>query len=180
MRAANYSSMNLFNESQIKEINNAIKSNFAEGQDDFAVDAKKTSNVKFVYLGRIQKYILPFIDFCLMANNNFFCFDLHPLTSLKKLNYNSYDVGTEYNWHIDAVPRDPVRDIKLTALLNLSEETYEGGELVLFRANEIICNEFNKPGSAIIFPSFINHKVNKIISGKRNTLAIWLSGPKFR
>ena len=44
----------------------------------------------------------------------------------------------------------------------------------------IICNEFNKPGSAIIFPSFINHKVNKITSGKRHTLAIWLSGPKFR
>ena len=73
-----------------------------------------------------------------------------------------------------------LRDIKLTALLNLSEETYEGGELVLFRANEIVCNEFNKPGSAIIFPSFINHKVNKITSGKRHTLAIWLSGPKFR
>ena len=41
---------------------------------------------------------------------------------MKKLNYNIYDKGTEYNWHIDAVPRDPVRDIKLTALLNLSEE----------------------------------------------------------
>ena len=74
----------------------------------------------------------------------------------------------------------PVRDIKLTALLNLSEEKYDGGELVLFRASEIICNEFNTPGSAIIFPSFINHKVNKIVSGNRHTLAIWLSGPKFR
>ena len=115
-----------------------------------------------------------------MANNNYFSFDLHPLTSLKKLNYNSYEVGTEYNWHIDAIPNDNVRDIKLTALLNLSEEPYEGGELVLFRANEIVCTEFNKPGSAIIFPSFINHKVNKITSGKRHTLAIWLSGPKFR
>ena len=111
---------------------------------------------------------------------NFFGFDLHPLTSFKKLNYNIYDEGTEYNWHIDAVPTDPVRDIKLTALLNLSEENYEGGELVLFRANEIICNEFNTPGSAIIFPSYINHKVNKIVSGKRHTLAIWMSGPKFR
>ena len=96
------------------------------------------------------------------------------------MNYNSYEEGTEYRWHIDAVPRDTVRDIKLTALLNLSEESYEGGELVLFRGNEIICNEFNTAGSAIIFPAFTNHKVNKIISGKRNTLAIWMSGPKFR
>ena len=36
------------------------------------------------------------------------------------------------------------------------------------------------PGSAIIFPSFINHKVEKIISGSRATLAIWMNGPKFR
>ena len=180
MRAANYSSMNIFNESQIKEINRSIRSNFVEGKDDFAVDSNKTSEVKFVYLGKIQKFILPFIDFCLMSNNNYFGFDPHPLTSLKKLNYNSYEVGTEYSWHIDAVPRDSVRDIKLTALLNLSEESYEGGELILFRAKEIICNEFNAPGSAIIFPSFVNHKVNKVISGRRHTLAIWLSGPKFR
>ena len=180
MRAANYSSMKIFNLDQIKEINNVINSNFVEGKDDFAVDSHKTSDVKFVNLGKIQRFIYPFLDFCLTANNNFFGFDLHPLTSLKKLNYNSYDVGTEYNWHIDAIPRDSVRDIKLTALLNLSEENYQGGELVLFRANEIICEEFNTPGSAIIFPSFVNHKVNKIISGRRHTLAIWLSGPKFR
>ena len=180
MRAANYSSMNLFNQDQIKEINKIIKKNLIQGKDNFAKESVKTSEVKFVNYGKIEKYIFPFVEFCLTANNNFFGFDLHPLTSLKKLNYNIYEQGTEYSWHIDAVPADPVRDIKLTALLNLSEENYEGGELVLFRANEIICKEFNSPGSAVIFPSFINHKVNKIISGRRHTLAIWMSGPKFR
>ena len=180
MRAANYSSMNIFDKDQVKEINKVIKENFIDGKDDAAAESHKTSNVKFVSLGKIQKLISPFLDFCFTANNNFYSFDLHPLTSLKKLNYNSYDEGTEYNWHIDAVPRDPVRDIKLTALLNLSEENYQGGELVLFRGNEFICKEFNIPGSAVIFPAFTNHKVNKIISGKRHTLAIWMSGPKFR
>ena len=81
---------------------------------------------------------------------------------------------------IDAASKNPVRDIKLTALLNLSEEKYEGGELVLFKTWEIVCKEFNEPGTAIIFPSFTNHKVNKIISGSRNSLALWMSGPKFR
>ena len=180
MRAANYSSMNIYNQDQIKEINSIIRSNFVAGRDNFASKSNKTSEVKFVLYGNLQKYIGQFVDFCFTANNNFFGFDLHPLTELKKLNYNIYDTGQEYTWHIDAVPGDPVRDIKLTALLNLSDENYEGGELSLFRANEIICNEFNQPGSAIIFPSFINHKVNKITSGRRHTLAIWLSGPKFR
>ena len=70
MRAANYSSMNIFNKDQIKDINKVITSNFLEGKDDFAVNSKKTSTVKFVNLGRIQRHIYPFIDFCLTANNN--------------------------------------------------------------------------------------------------------------
>ena len=51
MRAANYSSMNLFNKDQVKEINSIINLNFVEGKDDFAVDSNKTSNVKFVNFG---------------------------------------------------------------------------------------------------------------------------------
>ena len=61
MRAANYSSMNIFNETQVKEINKVIKSNFVEGKDDFAADSHKTSDVKFVYLGKIQQYISLYI-----------------------------------------------------------------------------------------------------------------------
>mgnify|MGYP001230553916 CR=1 FL=1 len=179
MREANYASMNIFNSDQVSEINNIIKNNLIQGKDKPAT-AKKTSEVKFVNFNKIQNHISPFVDFCLTANISLFGYDLHPLTSHKKLNYNSYKTGMEYSWHIDATPRDPVRDIKLTALLNLSEGNYEGGELVLFRGEEVVCNEFNLPGSAVIFPSFTNHKVNKVISGTRNTLAIWMSGPKFR
>ena len=63
----------------------------------------------------------------------------------------------------------------------VNKRVFRSQEIIeVFRAKEIVCNEFNIPGSAIIFPSFINHKVNKILSGSRHTLAIWLSGPKFR
>ena len=54
MRAANYSSMNIFNLDQIKEINNVIKSNLIKGNDDSAKDSVKTSDVKFVNYGKIQ------------------------------------------------------------------------------------------------------------------------------
>ena len=66
-----------------------------------------------------------------------------------------------------------------TCLLNCSEEPYEGGDLCLFRDKEIKIENFN-PGTAIVFPSFINHKVEKITSGSRASLAIWMNGPKFR
>lgn len=180
MREAPYSFAKIFNDAQVKELNEIIKKNFIKSEDVYATGAQKTSDVKFVRFGSIQRFLGAFVDFCYTSNVNYFGFDLHPLTSQKRLNYNIYNTGTEYNWHIDAVPKDPVRDIKLTALLNLSESNYEGGDLLLFRSWEITCKEFNEIGSAIIFPSFLNHKVTKIISGSRNTLALWMSGPKFR
>ena len=78
-------------------------------------------------------------------------------------------------WSIDQQKKTGVKGAPWDGVRN-----YQGGELVLFRGNEFICKEFNTPGSAIIFPAFTNHKVNKITSGTRHTLAIWMSGPKFR
>ena len=113
------------------------------------------------------------------TNHHHYGFDLFPLTPSKTLNYNSYNVGEEYNWHIDGTMDSPVRDIKLTCLLNCSEESYKGGDLIIFRDGERKVENFS-PGSAVVFPSFTNHKVEKIISGSRATLAIWMDGPKFR
>ena len=132
---------------QIKEININIKKNLnVNAEDAPAISAKKTSDVKFLKLGTIQRHIFPFIDYCQTANISSFGFDLHQLTSQKILNYNSYERGSEYTWHIDATPKSPIKDIKLTCLLNLSEEKYEGVELILFKGEEVLCKEFSEPG----------------------------------
>ena len=116
-----------------------------------------------------------------MSSNKInFGFDLHPLTFDEVLNYNIYKKNTEYDWHIDAELEKPLFDIKLTCLLNCSDGPYEGGDLCLFSGKERPCKEFNEPGSIIVYPSFINHRVKKVTSGERKTLAIWWSGPKFR
>ncbi len=181
MRETTYSfAKNLFSPDQIKGINEQAKKNFISGSDYLATSAKKSSNVKFLYLGSIQKFILPFLDYCFSVNNSKFGFDLFQLSSQTILNYNSYTVGTEYSWHVDAESKSPIRDIKLTCLLNLSEEKFDGGDLYLFKGEEVKCSEFKEPGSAIVFPSFTNHRVDKLVSGSRSTLAIWMTGPKFR
>ena len=181
MREITYSyAKNLLNQSQVSELNEAINKNLIDSKDKYATNAIKSSQVKFVRLGSVHKYLGKFIDFCFNANNTNYAFDLHHLTSQKILNYNTYSKGEEYSWHIDASAKSTLSDIKLTCLLNLSEENYDGGELVLFKGEEVECKEFNLPGSAVVFPSFTNHKVNKIKSGSRNTLAIWMNGRKFR
>ena len=96
------------------------------------------------------------------------------------MNYNIYEKGTEYGWHTDGTEGLTSDDIKLTCLLNCSEDNYLGANLSLFTGGERKCEEFNIPGSAVVFPSFINHRVDKLISGKRNTLAIWMYGSRFK
>ena len=38
----------------------------------------------------------------------------------------------------------------------------------------------NRPGSFIVFPSFIQHRVLPVTKGTRRSLVGWASGPKFR
>tara|TARA_B100000780_G_C21072719_1_gene431727 strand:+ start:114 stop:653 length:540 start_codon:yes stop_codon:yes gene_type:complete len=169
----------LFNLQQIKNINNTINKNLIKNEDSPSNNAIKTSQVKFLRLMHVQSLVLPFIDYSFSVNNQHYGFDLFPLTASKILNYNTYDAGEEYSWHIDADMNSPISDIKLTCLLNLSEEDYQGGDLYLFRNKEVKVEKFY-PGSAVVFPSFLDHRVDKIVSGKRATLAIWMHGPKFR
>ena len=179
MRDTLYNTAPLFNIDHIKKLNKTISEHFVQGSDKPNTDAIKTSQVKFVNLGAIQHLISPFLDFIIHSNTYYYGFDIFQLTGSKKLNYNTYQKDEEYTWHIDATVRSPIRDIKLTCLLNCSDNDYKGGDLFLFRDKDVKVENFG-PGSAVVFPSFISHKVEKIISGSRATLAIWMNGPKFR
>ena len=179
MRDTLYNTAPLFNIDHIKKLNKTISEHFVQGSDKPNTDAIKTSQVKFVNLGAIQHLISPFLDFIIHSNTYYYGFDIFQLTGSKKLNYNTYQKDEEYTWHIDATVRSPIRDMKLTCLLNCSDNDYKGGDLFLFRDKDVKVENFG-PGSAVVFPSFISHKVEKIISGSRATLAIWMNGPKFR
>ena len=179
MRDTLYNTAPLFNIDHIKKLNKTISDHFVQGSDKPNTDAIKTSQVKFVNLGAIQHLISPFLDFIIHSNTYYYGFDIFQLTGSKKLNYNTYQKDEEYTWHMDATVRSPIRDIKLTCLLNCSDNDYKGGDLFLFRDKDVKVENFG-PGSAVVFPSFISHKVEKIISGSRATLAIWMNGPKFR
>ena len=58
-------------------------------------------------------------------------------------------------------------DLKLTCLLNLSEEPYEGGEFYTIGDNE---NAKFDSGEGLIINSLMAHKVTPVTKGKRTTL----------
>jgi PKHD-type hydroxylase len=70
----------------------------------------------------------------------------------------------------------PVRKISMTLLLNDSSE-FEGGHLELMSPGKF---KPMKQGHAICFASFLNHRVNKVTRGVRQSLVVWFGGKPFR
>ena len=91
--------------------------------------------------------------------------------------YNVYsgDIKAKYGEHFDT-SRSWAYDSKMTFLLNLSPDEYEGGDLIIDKK----LTNFRKPGSAILFKSHLMHEVTPVTKGERITLTYFINGPKYQ
>ena len=107
-------------------------------------------------------------------------FDIFEFEDEDKLNFNIYEKNQEYDWHRD-VDNSKFVDVKLTALINVSDQKFTGGEFFLLNHKKPTpVSELNKSGSMVIFNSFILHKVKPVLKGTRKTLTIFIKGPSLR
>ena len=172
---------NVINEDQIKEINSICKEFYNPITiDGPALDTVKTVNVKQIQWKYLKTLLSDVMDLWLQKNKEVFGYSLFPINDGDFLNVNIYDSLNqgEYDWHLDCV-RDHVTDIKLTGILNISDELYEGGEFNLFCGKFMDLPEIREPGSLIILGHKVLHKVEPVTKGKRKTISYWFSGPKF-
>lgn len=160
---------------QIKKINKYILKN---GESfNLKADTIKTSTCKSILLENLPelKKLSPLIH---VINKKAFGFDIYPhYDHLFILNLYDSKNKAEYKFHTDGEKCESNFTIKLTCIINLSDTKYEGGELILFPyAKEIIVKEFEDPGSLIVFPSFILHKVNPVNKGIRKSGVLFTHG----
>lgn len=101
---------------------------------------------------------------------------------VERLQFTEYDRrGSNYNWHSD-VGAGVGSLRKLSFSLQLSPpDAYEGGDL------EFMCpvdadmkHMLRQQGTAVIFPSYLAHRVSPILGGKRVSLVGWIAGPPYR
>lgn len=98
-----------------------------------------------------------------------------------------YNKSQHYDWHQDqdvepykeGVYKNLTRKLSMSVSLNDAKE-YEGGQFKFFYGKENVCEEIKTSGSLIIFPSFINHKVEPVIKGTRYSLVKWYLGKNFK
>ena len=120
-----------------------------------------------------------FADVALRLNAEHYRFDLTGFGEpLQLTHYDQADNGMN-GWHQDYGTRVS-RKLSMTMQLTNPSE-YEGGDfeffnLVNFPDKEII----RKQGTILFFPSFLEHQATPVTKGKRNTLAAWFEGPKWR
>ena len=117
-------------------------------------------------------------NFIQKANENHFGFGDIRIT--EQAQFTEYPVGGFYDWHIDCdtnmAHEPPVRKISMTLLLNDPSE-FEGGNLELMAPGR---TTVLKQGQAICFASFLNHRVQPVTRGVRQSLVVWFGGKAFR
>lgn len=141
------------------------------------------SYTTFIYKSNQIKNIFENLDQKIFAiNNENFGFDIDCLTYYQ---YTLYNEDGFFEWHRDLIfnsynqKRDSkMRKLSISVLLN---DEFEGGDFIINNGNQQKALPINlKKGDAIIFPSFISHKVSKITNGTRKSLVAWYTGERFK
>ena len=153
---------------------------------DEAGQHRRKSNIVFIEDRELKTHIANFAAF---VNRRAFGFNLDlAYFDLQFTEYLAEEQG-HYDWHIDITPdrlkqnpgQDSVYDRKLSVTLLLSHpDDYEGGNLELITSLPTDAEKYRQQGSAVVFPSFIGHRVTPVTKGKRYSLVAWLEGPKFQ
>ena len=168
-----------FSKEQVKEINKKINKNLLQKEDPYysASTTSKIGDFFHVSCSPLMELLHPWLYQCQRVNREAFGYDVYWDFHLDILNYNVYGAKGEYGWHVDVDLRE-MQDMKLTCLLNLSEEPYEGGEFrTIGKPNENI--KFTS-GMGLIINPLIAHKVTPVTKKERITLTYWGVGPSWR
>lgn len=181
---------NSFNEEEIKQIVDLgerylrLAPAHTMGDNGTPNCTVRNSEVSWIPLNADTQWIYDRIGWIARElNGQFFQLDLFGFT--EELQYTTYEGKQDiteaghYTWHVDkgnavAAPR------KLSIVIQLSDPSeYDGGNLEIFTGGSPITLK-KQQGLLYAFPSYIVHRVTPVTAGKRRTLVIWLSGPKFK
>lgn len=161
--------------SVLKEHPHPAKVNGVDGVKEVNPEIRK-SKVSFLCWDHWIAGILH--NLFISANNDYFHYDLDHFDTGIQTSY--YIKGDHYTWHSDGVsdttPMGYERKLSMSFLLT---DDYKGGELEFeLKPDKMVRKP--KTGTAIIFPSWLAHRVKPVKEGDRISLVAWMNGPKFK
>lgn len=166
---------------EIQQINDQWQdqeSRQAELEGDDLIDEKfRKSSVMPIYYGENMDWLFDRMSHYVAQANQNYNFNLNGF--YEPLQLAQYGEGDFFDWHLDfGAGASSIRKLSISIQLSKSED-YEGGDLE-FRINSNIVKAPRTPGTAIIFPSFIMHRVSEITKGSRRSIVGWVAGPPYK
>lgn len=155
-------------------------------QDIEKTGDKRRSKIRWIHPRQDTRELFAFLDSMVQnVNRNTYGFDLS--LGLESIQYTEYH-GSEnghYSWHMDCHYGHCLSDRKLSMSLQLSNpEEYEGGQFCIDKhasgPDLMDTKIFGPKGSAIIFPSYVQHCVTPVKTGVRKSLVCWWNGASYR
>ena len=139
---------------------------------------KRVTTISWLPFDEMKEMYNDINKFIQRANLNHFGFEDIQIT--EQAQFTEYPVGGFYDWHMDCdvnmAHEPPVRKISMTLLLS-HENEFEGGDLELMAPGKFAKL---KQGHAVIFASFLNHRVAPVTRGVRQSLVMWFGGKPFK
>lgn len=126
------------------------------------------------------------LAFAKEANDSLWNFDL--ITAPESIQYTEYYAheNGHYDWHQDIGPGDLPSRRKVSITIQLSDsEEYEGGELQITTGGDT-SNDWGATtcprgsGVAVLFPSYLMHRVSPVTKGTRRSLVLWVGGAHYK
>ena len=139
---------------------------------------KRITTISWLPFDEMKEMYGDINKFIRRVNLNHFGFEDIQIT--EQAQFTEYPEGGFYDWHMDCdvamAHEPPVRKISMTLLLS-PEHQFEGGDLELMAPGK---RAKLKQGHAIIFASFLNHRVAPVTRGVRQSLVMWFGGKPFK
>ena len=139
---------------------------------------KRVTTISWLPFDEMKEMYNDINKFIQRANLNHFGFEDIQIT--EQAQFTEYPEGGFYDWHMDCdvamAHEPPVRKISMTLLLS-PEHQFEGGDLELMAPGKFAKL---KQGHAVIFASFLNHRVAPVTRGVRQSLVMWFGGKPFK
>ena len=139
---------------------------------------KRVTTISWIPFKEMEPMYNQINSFIQQTNLNHFGFDDIQIT--EQAQFTEYPKGGFYDWHMDSdvnmAHEPPIRKISMTCLLS-HESQFEGGDLEITAPGKFAKL---KQGHAVMFASFLNHRVAPVTRGVRQSLVMWFGGKPFR
>ena len=134
------------------------------------------AEARWIEPGSDSQFIFDILSDLFRSANRQFRYDIDAMR--EPVLHASYPVGSHFTWHTDT-SRDMMTTRKLSVSILLSKtEEFDGGELEFCPGSGFETNAGQ--GSAVIFPSYMAHRVTPVTRGTRKALVAWIHGEEFR